>query len=128
MTAPFPAIGSGRAGRASIVALHWPVGLVLLVQAFGLAFSARARAEFAGTGLAPVLRPLLAWSEVASALLFLYPRTMMLGALGLLGVLLATVGVHLYLAQGFAGLLVYMAAIVAVVTHRSESLGKDAQS
>jgi hypothetical protein len=110
------------------VALRWTVGLVLLLQAFVLAFSGRAHAEFAGTGLAPVLRPLLAWTEVAAALLFLYPRTMVLGAFALLGILLATIGVHLYLGQGFAGLLVYMAAIIVVLAHRSESSGKRTES
>jgi hypothetical protein len=128
MTARFLALRPGGAGRISIVALQWTVGLVLLLQALVLAFSARARSEFAGTGLVPVFRPLLAWTEVAAALLFLYPRTMVAGALGLLGVLLATIGVHLYLAQGFAGLLVYVAAIIVVVAHRSESRGKETES
>jgi hypothetical protein len=128
MTARLSALRHARAGRISIVALQWTVGLVLLVQALVLAFSVRARAEFASTGLFPVLRPLLAWTEVAAALLFVFPRTIVQGAIALLGVLLATIGVHLYLAQGFAGLLVYMAAIVVVVTHRSESLGKESES
>jgi hypothetical protein len=109
----------------SIVVLQWTVGVVLLLQALVLAFSGRAHAEFAGTGLAPVLRPLLAWTEVAAALLFLYPRTMMLGGLWLLGILFATIGLHLYLGQGFASLVVYMAAIIVVVAHRSEGLGKE---
>src|SRR5262249_43564938 len=86
----FLALHPGRAGRISIVALQWTVGPVLLVQALALAFSARAMAEFASSGLAPALRPLLAWSEVAAALLFLCSRTMVLGAFTLLGVLLAT--------------------------------------
>ncbi len=118
----------GSAGRISILALHWTVGLVLLLQALMLAFSARAHAEFAGNGLAPALRPVLAWTEVAAALLFLYPHTMLAGALGLLGVLSATIGVHLYLTQGFAGLLVYIAAIMVVVAHRPQTVGKETES
>jgi hypothetical protein len=105
-----------------MVALQWTVGLVLLLRALALAFSASARVEFANIGLAPIMRPFLAWTEVLAALLFLYPRTMMFGAVGLLGVLSATVGVHLYLAQSFASLLVYMAAILVVVTHRREKI------
>jgi hypothetical protein len=120
MAARFLALRPGGARRISIVALQWTVGLVLLLQALTLAFSTRARADFAGTGLAPAIRPLLAWAEVAAALLFLYPRTTMFGAIGLLGVLLATTGVHLYRGQGFTGLLVYMAAIVVAATHRGE--------
>jgi len=120
MTVHFLALSPGPAGRISIVALQWTVGLVLMLQAFVLAFSAGARAEFTATSLAPFLRPCLAWTEAGAALLFLWPRTMIFGAFSLLGVLLATMVVHLYLAQGFAGLLVYMAAIVAVVTHRPE--------
>jgi len=128
MTARLQELRPGRAGAISVVALQWTVGLVLLLQALMLAFSARARAEFAGSGLDPVLRPLLAWTEVAAAFLFLYPRTMVLGALALLAVLLATIGIHLYLAQGFAGLLVYMAAIVVVMAHRPQAPGKETES
>jgi hypothetical protein len=128
MTTRFLALRPGRARQISIVALQWTVGLVLLVQALVLVFSARAHAEFASTGLVPAFRPFLAWTEIAAALLFLHPRTMMFGALGLLCILLATIGLHLYLAQGFTGLLVYMAAIIVVVAHRPETVGKETES
>jgi hypothetical protein len=121
MTVRFLALNQGAAGRRAMVCLQWTVGLVLMLQALMLALSARAQAEFAGTGLPPVIRPLLAWPEVVSALLFLYPRTTTFGGFGLLAVLLATMGIHLYLAQGFVSFLVYMAAIIAVDAHHRES-------
>lgn len=104
--------------RLSILILRLVLVAVLVGQSLALALSERAIAAFANTGLPNGLRLVLAWGEVAAAILFLLPATSAWGGWCLFAVLLAAVGLHVGLGQSPGALIVYMAAVAVVQAHR----------
>lgn len=106
------------ANRAdSIIAtLHWILGLVLLAESARFAFSASAAAAFAKTGLPEVVHVGLAWAEMIAAVIFLGPRTLVLGGgRMLLAVLAFATIVHLLHGWYDVGALVIYAAVTWAV-------------
>src|SRR5260370_10101753 len=81
--------------RRGLVALQWILGLVIFMQAAVFAFSPASAHAFAKTGLPNVVRRVLAWAEMAAAVVFLIPRTVVIGGLLLIVVLARAVVLHL---------------------------------
>jgi hypothetical protein len=103
----------------TIVALRVVVGLEILARALVLALSPRAAEAFARTGRPNALRLILAWTEVAAALLFLAPGTLAVGAWSLLAVFVAAAGLHVLHGEfDVGGLLVLAVAVLVVLSHR----------
>lgn len=98
----------------AFVALWWTLGVVLLV------LSVQTVKDALGPSLQPPL-VILAGAEAVAALLFLLPRTMRLGAAGLLAVLSVAFLVHLALRQFRWDLLVFAAGVYFVLVHGSLS-------
>src|SRR5579864_8366741 len=63
------------AQKRAILALQWSVGLVVIIQSLRFALGPAVASYFARTGLPFWVRPALAWSEIAAAVLFLIPLT-----------------------------------------------------
>lgn len=105
------------ANRAdSIIAtLRWILGFVLLAESGRFAFSASAAAAFAKTGMPEVVHVGLAWAEMIAAVIFLVPRTLILGGRMLLAVLALAVIVHLLHGWYDVGALVIYAAVTWAV-------------
>jgi hypothetical protein len=103
----------------SITMLRLVVGLVILQQSCALAFSSNAAAAFAHTGWPNGLRLILAWTEIAGAILFLIPATVTSGAGLLLAILLGAVTLHVTHGEfQVGGLLIYAVAVFVVLAHR----------
>jgi hypothetical protein len=113
---------TGNHGNAALMILQCTVGLVVMVQALLLALDAGAARAFAHTGLHDAFRHLLAWSEVAGAVLFLVPRSRWLGGWCLLIIFAAAALLHLSRGQWNIGsLLVYAAAVIVILAHHDRS-------
>lgn len=70
---------NARARSRAVVGLQWIVGLVLIIESLRFAFAPSAARHFARTGMPLWMRPALAWTEIAAAILFLVPFTTLLG-------------------------------------------------
>jgi len=90
----------------------WTVGLVLLVWSFQTA-----RQAVQGGGAHDPHVALLGLVEAAAALLFLHPRTMRIGAAGLLFTFAVAFLLHAAQHQFRADLLLYAAVVVFVAVH-----------
>jgi hypothetical protein len=100
----------------AMITLRWILDLVLLAEAARFAFSAGAAAAFAKTGLPAVVHAGLAWAEMIAAIIFLIPRTLVLGGRMLLAVLAFAITVHLLHGWYDVGaLVIYAAATWAVI-------------
>ena len=102
--------------QTGLLVLQWILGLVILGEAAGLAFSHSSAVAFARTGLPNFIRLALAWAEVVAAVLFLIPRATIAGGQLLIAVLAGAIVLHL--AHGWlnvGSLLIYAAATWAVV-------------
>ncbi len=103
--------------RRGLVALQWILGLVIFMQAAVFAFSPASAHAFAKTGLPNVVRRVLAWAEMAAAVVFLIPRTVVIGGWLLIVVLAGAVVLHLLHGWLDVGaLLIYAAATWAVMS------------
>jgi hypothetical protein len=104
----------------SINVLHVVVGVVVLIESLIFALSPASAAAFAHTGLPHLLRPVLGWVEAVAAILFLIPRTVIVGGWSLLVVFVVAVFVHVLHGEYNVGSLVVLAAAVfAVMAHRA---------
>ena len=102
----------------AIKALHLGVGVVLLIESGILAFNYKEVAASTHTGLPGRLLLLLAWSEIAAAILFLVPRTLVLGAWSLLVVFLLAALIHIAHGQFNVGaLVIYSLSVIVVMIH-----------
>jgi hypothetical protein len=90
--------------------LWWTVGLVLLVASVRTV-----QDSLTPTHHSPVV--LLAAVEAVSALLFLFPRTMRVGAAGLLLTLAVALVVHVAMRQLRWDLLLFAAAVYFIAVH-----------
>jgi hypothetical protein len=109
----------------SINVLHVVVGVVVLIESLIFAFSPEAARAVAHLGLPPLLRPILGGVEALAAIVFLIPRTVIVGGWALLAVFAVAALVHVLHGQYNVGSLVVLAAAVFVVmAHRS---GRTAQ-
>jgi hypothetical protein len=110
---------------AALLVLQLVLGLVILAESAHFLLSARAAAAFAKTGLPHVIRPILAWTEIAAAILFLVPRTAVAGGRLLIFVLVSAIVIH-FLHGWFdvGALVVYAAAAWAVVTAKAAAVSQ----
>src|SRR5260370_22170444 len=111
---------NSRMRRRAVVGLQWVVGIVLMVESLRLAFDATAALHFARAGMPLWMRPVLAWTEVAAAILFLAPATTVLGGYLLLVTFFVAATLHvLHGEYDIGALLVYgMAGLVLIAVHR----------
>jgi len=106
--------------KLAMVGLHVSLGLIILVEAALLALAPVQIRAFAHTGLPDWVRIVLAWSELLSALLFLIPRTMIVGGWGLLLAFLFAAALHLLHGRMDLGaLVIYSAAVLVVMTREA---------
>lgn len=112
---------SDHRGPIGLLALQWVLGLVILGQAAVFAFSPASAHAFAKTGLPNFVRLALAWAEMAAAILFLIPRTMIVGGWSLIVVLAGAAVLHLLHGWLNVGaLLIYGVAVWAVIAGQAQ--------
>lgn len=111
--------------RTALLVLQWTLGMVILAEAAAFAFSPAAAHTFAKTGLPDIVRLILAWGEMAAAILFLIPRATVAGGWFLIVVLALAIVIH-FLHGWFdvGGLVVYAAATWAVMAGKSATTEK----
>jgi len=103
----------------AIPVLRWTVGLVVFLESYrtfrwGILGLHQAHSQ----GIHPVILLALAGPEMVAAILFLCPRTVIIGSYALLTIFALAVLVHLLHGQwNFEILLVYAAAVLVVMTH-----------
>jgi len=108
--------------NSAMIALRWILGLVLLAESVRFAFSASAAVAFAKTGLPQVVHLRLAWAEMIAAIIFLIPRTVIIGGWMLILVLAFAIAVHLLRGWYDVGaLLVYAGAAWAVISWQEQN-------
>ncbi len=108
---------------SAIRALHWTVGLVILLEAFRTFSSSLARLHDGGhAGTLAWVRLGISGPEMIAALLFLVPLTMLVGGYALLIIIALAVAIH-GLHGEFAGLeilVLYGMAVFVVMTERRD--------
>jgi hypothetical protein len=103
----------------AVPALQWAVGLVVLVESLRLALDSQAGRHFAKAGMPLWMRPALAWTEIAAALLFLLPLTTVLGGYLLLVIFFFAALLHILHGEfEVGGLVVYATAVLVSIAHR----------
>jgi len=106
--------------QKAVLGLQWIVGLVLIAQSLRLALESSAARHFALAGMPLWMRPALAWTEIAAAILFLVPFTMMLGGYVLLVIFFLAALLHILHSEFDIGvLLVYGMAVLVSMAYRS---------
>jgi hypothetical protein len=106
--------------RLSINVLHVVVGVIVLIESLLFALGDEAARVVAHLGLPPLLRPVLGGLEALAAIVFLIPRTVVVGGWALLVIFALASIVHVLHGQYNVGSLVVLAAAVfAVMAHRA---------
>jgi putative oxidoreductase len=109
----------------AIIVLRLVLGLVVLMQSFIFLFGGESARFFTRHGLPDAIRLILGWSEVVAAILFLLPRTLVVGAWFLLVVFAGATLLHITHSQfEVGGLLVYSAAVFVVLAFHEPRLVK----
>ena len=103
-------------------ALRWAVAAFLCFAA--LRFLVSGGAAFSRLGLSDGARFALALCEILAAILWAVPRTVRIGALGLVGVLAWAAGFHFALHQPSGHLFLLMALVAASLAARPRSSGQ----
>jgi hypothetical protein len=110
---------NSQARPRAVVGLQWVVGLVLIVESLRLALDATGARHFAQTGMPLWMRPALAWTEIAAAILFLVPFTTVLGGYLLLLTFFFAAALHVLHGEYDIGVLVvYAMAVLASLAYR----------
>jgi DoxX-like family len=111
---------NSQARPRAVVGLQWVVGVVLIAESLRLALDATTALHFARAGMPLWMRPALAWTEIAAAILFLTPFTTVLGGYLLLLVFFFAAALHVLHGEYDIGvLLVYSMAVVTSLAYRS---------
>jgi DoxX-like family len=105
---------NSQAKPRAVLGLQWIVGLVLMVESLRLAFEPSAARHFAQAGMPLWMRPALAWTELAAAILFLVPFTTMLGGYLLLVIFFLAALLHILHGEFDIGVLLVCAVAVLV--------------
>lgn len=105
--------------RVAIPVLQWVVGLVVLLESYRTFWRGISGMHVAQShGIHPVILIALAAPEMIAAVLFLIPKTLIIGSYSLLVIFALAILVHLLHGQlNFEVLLVYAAAVIVVMTH-----------
>jgi hypothetical protein len=104
---------------STMTALRLVLGLVVLERSCLFIFAPRAAEAFARTGWPNGVRLALGWCEIAAAILFLVPRTVVAGAWSLVAIFLFAVALHVLHGEYEVGaLLVWTVAVLAILAHR----------
>jgi len=105
--------------RIAIPMLHWVVGLVILLESYRTFWRGVSDLHLAySQGIHPVILIGLAGPEMIAAVLFLFPKTLVIASYSLLIIFAVAILVHLLHGQpNFEVLLVYAAAVIVVMTH-----------
>jgi hypothetical protein len=90
--------------------------LALVVMAQAILFLYYSSATAAHVVPAPI-RLVLGWGEVAGALLFLVPRTVVIGGCLLIVIFVFAAIIHVAHGQFEGALVIYIAAVIAVLSH-----------
>lgn len=109
-----------RLRRSATTAIQWALGLFLIFKSLLLAFSEGAIAEFAESGYPDWIRLVLAWSEIAAASLFLFPKTFRIGSWLLLGVLFGAALLHILLGESPLTMFLYMVIVFMILLYRND--------
>jgi hypothetical protein len=110
---------NSQARPRAVLGLQWVVGLVLIIQSLRFALEESAARHFAQTGMPLWMRPALAWTEIAAAILFLVPLTMALGGYLLLVIFFIAGLLHILHGEFDIGvLLVYAMAVLVSMAYR----------
>jgi hypothetical protein len=111
-----------RARPRAVLGLQWILGLVLIVESLRLAFEPSAARHFAQAGMPLWMRPALAWTEIAAAILFLVPFTTLLGGYLLLVIFFLAALLHLLHGEFDIGvLLIYAMAVLVTLAYRASA-------
>jgi hypothetical protein len=102
----------------AITGLRLVLGVDVLIQSSLLAFGP----SFTHPGLPDWVPVILGWIEILAAVLFLVPRTLMIGGWSLLVCIAGAVLIHLHMGEFNVGpLLVLAVAVVVVMVHHKET-------
>jgi uncharacterized membrane protein YphA (DoxX/SURF4 family) len=108
--------------KRAVLALRWSLGVVVIVQSLRFALEPAAAHYFAQR-LPFWLRPGLAWTEIAAAVLFLMPLTARWGGYLLMLVFLLAGLLHVLHGEFDIGpLVVYAAAVLVTLAYRDNAL------
>jgi uncharacterized membrane protein YphA (DoxX/SURF4 family) len=103
----------------SLIALRLVLGAVVLERSCALVLDLLVNGAPEGNGLPHGLLLVLGWTEIAAAILFLAPPTLVAGAWALVGVFLSAIALHVAHGQyDVGGLIVWMMAVLVVLAHR----------
>jgi len=100
--------------------LHWALGLLLVAESALFVFSPTEAKAFSHSGMPPALRLIIGIGELAAALLFLIPPTLLVGGYLLLAVFAVAGLVHILHGQLNIGMLVGYAIAVLLVLNTRE--------
>ncbi len=107
--------------KAALLGLQWSLGLVVLTEACLLAFAPAEINAFSRTGIPDWVRMVLAGGEIFASIVFLIPRTLVIGGYSLVSIFVFAAAVHILHGKlGIGALIVYTAAVIAVMTHKAE--------
>jgi hypothetical protein len=99
--------------------LRITLGLVVLERSWVFVFASDAAPSFAHTGWPDGLRLTLGWCEIAAAVLFLVPRTVVAGGYSLIVIFVLAAALHLLHGEYDVGALgVWTVAVIAILAHR----------
>lgn len=101
--------------NVALAILRTSLALIVVVQAVLFLFYS----SVAGAHVLPApVRFILGWGEVAGAVLFLIPRTTVIGGFLLIAIFAFAVLIHLAHGQFEGALVIYMAAVLTVLSHQ----------
>lgn len=107
-----------KAKKFALLAIRILLGLWLLMGSLLLALHPKVIAKFQQTGFSEWARLSLAWSEVVAALLYLYPKTFLIGAWLLVAVLVSAIAMHVYAGAGALILCVFLGLLILTMVFR----------
>jgi hypothetical protein len=109
-----------RLTKMALPVLRWSLGLVVAWESCEFAFRTAAMRGFAKSGLPLWIRPVLGCAEIVAAILFLVPAATLIGGYALLVIFFLAAVIHiLHGWYDVGGLVVYAAAVLACMAHRS---------
>ena len=98
-------------------ALHWSLGLMLIIESSRFAFGPSGAKAFHHLGLPQWVRPTIGISEILAAILFLIPASVVAGGRLLLAVFAIAAGIHILHGEfDVLPLVVFAMAVLVIIT------------